>query len=95
MKSNIKNDIGFTELANLSSEKSQQLDTVLKSILALPIAKDIFAQIIHGKPTWQSNPDQVAREQYNRFRKNFSAQGLKLDTYVRPHQLEARPDFTC
>ena len=89
MRSNIDKGPGFTELAHLSSEKLQQLDTVLTTILALPIAQDTFAQIIHGKTTWQSKPSQGAREQYDKFRKGFRAQILKLDTHVRRHHLKS------
>ena len=89
MSSNISKDPGFTELSNLSSEKLQLLDTVLASILALPIAQDTFAQIIHGKAAWQSSPSQRAREQYKIFRKSFSAQVLKLDTQFRRHDINS------
>lgn len=41
----------FGDLSNLSAEKLQELETVLKSVLALPIARDTYAQIIDGTPT--------------------------------------------
>ena len=40
----------FGDLTNLSAEKLQELNTVLASILALPLARDTYAQIIDGKP---------------------------------------------
>ena len=39
------------DLSNLSAEKLQELETLLKSILALPIARETYAQIIDGLPT--------------------------------------------
>lgn len=44
-------------LANLSPEKLQPLEIVLALILASSNAQDIYAQLIDGKPTWQSYPD--------------------------------------
>lgn len=41
----------FGDLINLSAEKLQELETVLTSILALPVARETYAQIIDGKPT--------------------------------------------
>ena len=82
MMSNINKMSDFTQLIHLSAGKLQQLDTVLTSILLLPIAQDTFAQVIHGKTTWQSSPSEVAREQFDEFRKSFSAKVLKLDTQV-------------
>ena len=40
----------FGDPTNLSVEKLQELETVLESILALPLAKDTYAQIIDGSP---------------------------------------------
>ncbi|CAF9935560.1 MAG: hypothetical protein ALECFALPRED_006476 [Alectoria fallacina] len=42
---------GFGDLSNLSPEKLQELETVLTSILALPVARETYAQIIDGTPT--------------------------------------------
>ncbi len=41
----------FGDLTNLSVEKLQELSTVLTTVLALPVARDAYAQIIDGKPT--------------------------------------------
>ena len=41
----------FGDLTNLNVEKLQELNTVLTIILALPVARDAYAQIIDGKPT--------------------------------------------
>ena len=41
----------FGDLTNLSVEKLEELNTVLTTILALPVARDAYAQIIDGKPT--------------------------------------------
>lgn len=62
MASTLNHLSGFSNLLHLSVEKLQQLDVVLKSILALPIAEDIFAQVIDGKPSWQSKPGDEARQ---------------------------------
>ena len=81
MESSTNEVSGFTELTHLSAEKLQPLDAVLKSILALPIAHETFAQIIDGN-TWNSNPGHRARGRYKEFIKQFSADILKLDTRV-------------
>lgn len=83
MASTLKHLSGFSDLLHLSVEKLQQLDVVLKSILALPIAEDTFAQILDGKPSWQSKPSDEARRRYGEFRKAFSIQALKLNAQVR------------
>ena len=44
----------FADLANLSSDKFQQLESNLAFILASPAAQDTYAQLIDGRPTWQS-----------------------------------------
>ena len=44
----------FADLTNLSSDKFQQLESTLAFILASPAAQDTYAQLIDGKPTWQS-----------------------------------------
>ena len=41
----------FGHLSNLSVGKLKELNTVLTSILALPIARTTYAQIIDGIPT--------------------------------------------
>ena len=43
----------FGGLANLSSEKLQELQNTLTSILASPAAEGVYAQIIDGKLTCQ------------------------------------------
>ena len=40
----------FGHLTNLSPEKLGDLETLLKSILALPVARETYAQIIDGTP---------------------------------------------
>ena len=83
MESKIDKELHLSELTVLDSEELRQLDHVLKIILNSSIAQDTFAQIIHGRPSWESQPSQEAREKYNEFRAIFSAQSLKLDTEVR------------
>ncbi len=53
MDFNVPEASGNAELVPLSAEKLRQLETVLKSILELPIAQDTYAQIIDGEPTQQ------------------------------------------
>ncbi len=78
---------GNANLVPLSAEKLKQLETVLKSILALPIAQDTYAQIIDGEPTQQPGlespiprlttdtttlgPSDGAMQQYEEIRKVF------------------------
>ena len=83
MASTLNQLSGVSDLLHFSVEKLQQLDVVLKSILALPIAEDTFAQILDGRPSWQSKPSDEARQQYGEFRKAFSVQALKLNAQVR------------
>ena len=40
----------FGDLTNLSTEKLQELEAVLATILALPAARETYAQIIDGTP---------------------------------------------
>lgn len=40
----------FGDLTNLSHEKLRELETLLNSILALPVARETYAQIIDGTP---------------------------------------------
>lgn len=47
------------DLSNLSAEKLQELETLLKSILALPVARDTYAQIIDGTPTRTAYSDEI------------------------------------
>lgn len=83
MRSEVINMVsGFADMTHLGAQKLQELDKVLKSILALPIAQDTFAQIIDGSTTWESSPGHVAREQYEKFSRSFSARVLKLITQV-------------
>ena len=49
----------FGHLSNLSVEKLQELDKILTSILALPIARNTYAQIIDGIPTRTPHSDDI------------------------------------
>ena len=53
---------GFGDLTNVTVEKLQELETVLQAILALPIAKDTYAQIIDGMPTRTPYSDEYRRD---------------------------------
>ena len=44
----------FADLANLSTDKFQHLESTLAFILASPAAQDTYAQLIDGIPTRQS-----------------------------------------
>ena len=83
MESKIDNELPLSELTVLKPENLQQLDNILKVVLNSSIAENTFAQIIDGRPTWQSPPSEEARKKYKEFRASFSAQVLKLDTEVR------------
>ena len=78
----VDKDFHLSDLSILYPEKLQQLDNILKILLNSSVAQDTFAQIIDGRPPWQSQPSQEARQKYNEFRASFSAQALKLDTQV-------------
>lgn len=88
MESNVSEVPKFVDLAtaNLSVEKFQQLETVLTFILALPIARNTYAQIIDGKNTNISSdypkPSDRAMRLYEDFRTAFKFQSLKIDSQV-------------
>lgn len=50
MASNSADLSGFGDLTNVSAERLQDLEILLRAILALPIAKSTYAQIIDGTP---------------------------------------------
>lgn len=49
----------FGDPSNLSVEKLQELDTILALILALPIARNTYAQIIDGIPIRTPHSDDI------------------------------------
>ena len=59
MDSKAHNNPNFGDLSNLDVNKLQELDTVLASILALPVAQEAFPQIIAGKPTRSPFSDDI------------------------------------
>ena len=83
----------FGDLTNVSVEKLQELNAVLAKILALPIARDTYAQIIDGKPTCtpysdkdkasQPQPTEQAMQEYEKIRKAFAPENLLIDLKVR------------
>ena len=83
MESKANNDIHFSDLSILYPGELQELDSILRLLLNLSVAQDTFAQILDGRPTWQSQPSPQAREKYNEFKASFSARSMKLDTQVR------------
>lgn len=54
----------FGNLTNTDPEKLQDLKTVLTTILALPIARDTFAQIIDGTPTRTPFSDEIKNSKF-------------------------------
>ena len=54
-----KNQPSFGHLINVDPKKLQDLETVLTAILALPIARDTFSQIIQGRPTRTPYSDEI------------------------------------
>ena len=93
MESYVNNMPTFGDLTNVSVEKLQELSAVLAKILALPIARDTYAQIIDGKPTRiphsdqdkasQSQPTDQAVQEYEKIRKAFAPENLLIDLKVR------------
>ncbi|CAF9929375.1 MAG: hypothetical protein ALECFALPRED_004305 [Alectoria fallacina] len=89
MESYVNNMPTFGDLTNVSVEKLQELSAVLAKILALPIARDTYAQIIDGKPTRiphsdqdkasQSQPTDQAVQEYEKIRKAFAPENLLID----------------
>ena len=87
------------DLSNLSPTKLQELETVLASILALPVARQTYAQIIDGKSNRDLSqfdmnalrypvndnlkPSDRAVQLYEEFKVTFAPQGLKIDLQVR------------
>ena len=96
MESYTSNAPTFGDLTNLSVEKLQELNTVLKTILALPVAQEIYAQIIDGNPTHpiypnkrtssvsgKSKPSNQALQEYEKIKNTFASQDLLIDLKVR------------
>ena len=70
-------------LTNLSPEKLQPLEAALTLILAMPIARDTYAQIINGtNGRDHPSPSNEAIQQYEEIRKGFTVRALKIDTKV-------------
>ena len=59
MESKAHENLNFGDLSNLDVKKLQELNTVLASILALPVAQEAFSQIIAGKPTRSPFSDDI------------------------------------
>ena len=59
INSNAKELPGFGRLTHLKPEKLQELNAVLKLILALPVAREAYAQIIDGTPTRTPYSDDI------------------------------------
>ena len=70
MESLSKTQPSFGDLTNVDPKKLQDLETVLTTILALPIARDTFAQIIEGRPTRTPYSDEIKKFK-NPFRKTI------------------------
>lgn len=82
----------FGDLTNLSPEKLQELETVLNSILALPVARETYFQIIHGTPSRMRShlretivvndslkSSEKAIQLFEEIRTKFALQNLKID----------------
>ena len=61
MESFVKPQSSFGDLTNVDPKKLQDLETVLTTILASPIARDTFAQIIEGRPTRTPDSDEIKK----------------------------------
>ncbi len=84
MESNVTEVFAWTGISNLSAEKLKQLETVLTSILAMPIARDTYAQIIDGSVVRDhSKISDKAIQRYEEIRKGFTPRALNIDTQVR------------
>ena len=83
MESNVTEVATWPDISNLSAEKLQQLETILTSILAMPITRDTYAQIIDGSVVRDnSKTSHEAIQQYEEIRKSFTVRALKIDTQV-------------
>lgn len=54
---------GFGDLTNVSVEKLEELEKILGVILALPITRNTFAQIIEGTPTRTPFSDEIKQSE--------------------------------
>ena len=83
METNVTEVSTWPGISNLSAEKLQQLETILTSILAMPIARDTYAQIIDGSVVHgHSKLSDEAIQRYEEIRKGFTARALKIDNQV-------------
>ena len=55
---------GFGHLTNLDPEKLRDLETVLTTILALPITRDTLVQVIEGTPTRTPYSDEIKNAEF-------------------------------
>ena len=82
----------FGDLINLGVEKLQELDTILKIILASPIAQDTYAQIIDRSPAHPVYPNEKtssargnvkptnrALQEDEKIRRTFASQDFLID----------------
>ncbi len=83
METNVTEVSTWPDISTLGAEKLQQLETIMTSILAMPIARDTYAQIIDGSVVHDhSKISDKAIQQYEEIRKGFTARALKIDTQV-------------
>ena len=88
MNSRVNEQPMFAGLANLKSEKLQELQNTLAPILASSAAEGVYAQLIDGRPTGQqeatdqSNPSDSAIQLYQNVRASLKLQLLKIDMNV-------------
>ena len=83
MESNVTDVSTWPGTSNLNAEKLEQLETILTSILAMPIARETYAQIIDGSVVRDnSKTSDEAIQKYEEIRKGFTVQALKIDTQV-------------
>ena len=61
MESFFQNQPNFGNLTNVDPKKLQDLEAVLTAILALPVARDTFAQIIEGRPLRTPYSDEIKK----------------------------------
>ena len=59
MDSNTNDASRFGDLTNLSTEKLEELEAVLATLLALPVARETYAQIIDGIPIRSPYSDEI------------------------------------
>lgn len=93
LESNANEMPGFGDLKNLSAEKLQELETVLTSILNLPVARETYAQLIDGKPIRTPYSDDIKAKKSHTRTVTIVSDNPKISDWAIQQYEELRTNF--